>query len=105
MKKVISIMLALMMIEAFACTSSAEGASPAEGGDRFESDWAIPGGLVQIRQEEEGYRIAVDIEKEDGTGVGVAAGAGAAGLAAIFGTESSGAGFGPEWVRTERPIL
>ena len=68
MKKVISIMLALMMIGAFACASSAEGASQAEGGERFVSDWAIPGGLVQIRQEEEGYRVAADIEKEDGTG-------------------------------------
>ena len=68
MKKVISIMLALMMIGAFACASSAEGVSQAEGGDRFESDWAIPGGLVQIRQDEEGYRVAADIEKEDGTG-------------------------------------
>ena len=68
MKKVISIVLTVMMLGALACVSSAEGASPAEGGDRFVNDWAIPGGLAQIRQEEEGYRIAVDIEKEDGTG-------------------------------------
>ena len=39
-----------------------------EGGKKFESDWAIAGGLAQIYYEEQGYRVTLTIEKEDGTG-------------------------------------
>ncbi len=39
-----------------------------EGGKKFENDWAIAGGLVQVYYEEEGYRVTVNVEKEDGTG-------------------------------------
>lgn len=35
---------------------------------KIESDWAIPGGLAQIYYEEEGCRVSLTIEKEDGTG-------------------------------------
>lgn len=39
-----------------------------EGGKKFESDWAIVGGLAEIYYEEEGYRIALTIDNRDGTG-------------------------------------
>ena len=39
-----------------------------EGGRKFESDWAIVGGLAEIYYEEEGYRVTLIIENEDGTG-------------------------------------
>lgn len=67
MKKLISILLAILMLGAVACASADEVPQP-EAGKKFESDWAIPGGLVQIVYEEEGYRVQVDIAKDDGTG-------------------------------------
>ena len=39
-----------------------------EGGKKFESDWAIAGGLVEIYYEEEGYKVSLAIQNEDGTG-------------------------------------
>ncbi len=39
-----------------------------EGGKKFESDWALAGGLVEIYYEEEGYRVAVTLENEEGAG-------------------------------------
>ena len=39
-----------------------------EGGKKFESDWAIVGGLAEIYYEEEGYRVALTMENGDGTG-------------------------------------
>ena len=39
-----------------------------EGGKKFESDWAIAGGLAEICYEEEGYRVALTMMNNDGTG-------------------------------------
>ena len=68
MKKLISILLAIMMLGALACTASADEVPQPEAGKKFESDWAIAGGLAQIVYEEEGYRVTLDITKDDGTG-------------------------------------
>lgn len=68
MKKVISILLAIMMLGAFACAASADEVPQPEAGKKFESKWAIPGGLAEIDYEEEGYRVMLEITKEDGTG-------------------------------------
>ena len=68
MKKMISILLAIMMLVAIACTASADEVPQPEAGKKFESDWAIAGGLAQIVYEEEGYRVTLDITKDDGTG-------------------------------------
>ena len=35
-----------------------------KAGKKFESDWAIAGGLAQIVYEEEGYRVMLDIAKD-----------------------------------------
>ena len=43
---------------------STEEAAQPEAGKKFENDWAIPGGLVQIYYEEEGYRVIMEIDKE-----------------------------------------
>ena len=68
MKKVISILLAIMMLGAFACAASADEVPQPEAGKKFESNWAIPGGLAEIDYEEEGYRVMLEITKDDGTG-------------------------------------
>lgn len=68
MKKLVSILLAIMMLGALACTASADEVPQPEAGKKFESDWAIAGGLAQIVYEEEGYRVTLDITKDDGTG-------------------------------------
>ena len=39
-----------------------------EGGKKFESDWAIPGGLAEIYYEEEGYRVSLIVLNSDSTG-------------------------------------
>ena len=39
-----------------------------EGGKKFESNWAIAGGLAEIYYEEEGYRVTLTLENRDGTG-------------------------------------
>ena len=39
-----------------------------EKGKKFESDWAIAGGLVEIYYEEEGYRVTLTLENEEGAG-------------------------------------
>ena len=68
MKKLMSILLAIMMLGVFACAASADEVPQPEAGKKFESDWAIPGGLAQIVYEEEGYRVMLEITKDDGTG-------------------------------------
>ncbi len=68
MKKLISILLAILMLGALACTASADEVPQPEAGKKFENDWAIAGGLAQIVYEEEGYRVMLDIAKDDGTG-------------------------------------
>lgn len=65
MKKAISILLAVLMLFALACAASADEVPQPEGGKKFENDWAIAGGLVRVDYEEEGYRVAIDIVKND----------------------------------------
>lgn len=68
MKKMISILLAIMMVSVLACVASADEVPQTEAGKKFESDWAIPGGLAQIDYEEEGYRVTLEIRNDDETG-------------------------------------
>ena len=46
----------------------AEGTPQPEAGKKFENDWAIAGGLVQVYYEEEGYKATIEIDREDGAG-------------------------------------
>lgn len=48
--------------------SESDAVPQPEGGKKFESDWAIPGGLAEIYYEEEGYRVTLTIVHKDGTG-------------------------------------
>jgi len=68
MRKLLSTLLAIMMLGVFACAASADAVPQPEAGKKFESDWAIAGGLAQIVYEEEGYRVMLEIIKDDGTG-------------------------------------
>ena len=68
MKKLVTILLAVMMLGVFACAAWAENAPQPEAGKKFESDWAIGGGLAQIRYEEAGYKVFLEIVRDDGTG-------------------------------------
>lgn len=47
MKKTISVLLAVLMLSLCAFAAADEYPQP-EGGKKFESDWAIVGGLVEI---------------------------------------------------------
>ena len=64
MKKILGILLAVMMLFAAACAIADEVPQP-EGGKKFESDWAVPGGIIEIYYEEEGYRVYAKIEQPD----------------------------------------
>lgn len=66
MKKIICFLLAVMMLSLCAFAAADEYPQP-EGGKKFESDWAVAGGLVEIYYEEEGYRVNLALEK-DGKG-------------------------------------
>ena len=68
MKKAIGILLALVMLGVFACAALADEVPQPEAGKKFESNWAVGGGLAEIVYEEEGYRVMLEITKEDGTG-------------------------------------
>ncbi len=62
MKKLMSILMAMMMAAALLGTVAfAEETVQPEGGRKFESHWAIAGGLVTIDFEEEGYRVAIEL--------------------------------------------
>lgn len=71
MKKMTSFLLALMMALTLSCTLAlADEAPQPEGGKKFEGNWAMRGGLVEIVYEEEGYRVSVDLfNQDDGTGI------------------------------------
>ena len=60
MKKAISILAAAVMLMVCAC-AAADAVPQPEQGKKFDSDWAIRGGLVQIYYEEEGYRVRVQL--------------------------------------------
>ena len=62
MKKLIGIVLAVMMMGLMVFGAMADEIPQPEGGMKFESDWAIENGMVQIVYEEEGYRVAIDIQ-------------------------------------------
>ena len=68
MKKLTGILLVIMMLVAMICTASGDEVPQTEGGKKFENDWAIPGGKAEIYHEEEGYRVTLDIARDDGTG-------------------------------------
>ena len=68
MKKMITVLLAVMMLGVFACAASADEIPQPEAGMKFESDWAIAGGLVQIFYEEEGYRVTLEMDREGNAG-------------------------------------
>ena len=71
MKKLMSILLAVMLaatlVSAVAFAEEDSFPQP-EGGKKFESNWVLGTGLVQIVYEEEGYRVCVDIPGENGVG-------------------------------------
>ncbi len=67
MKKAISVLVAILMVGMLAC-AAAEEAPQAEGGKKFEKDWAIAGGLVEIYYEEQGYRVSVTVDKPEKNG-------------------------------------
>ena len=71
MKKIVSIVLAMMMILtvlAGAVALADEFPQP-EGGRKYETNWAIRGGLIEVYYEEEGYRVSVNLcNLEEGTG-------------------------------------
>ena len=60
MKKLVSIILAIVMAAMLLCVSaSADEVPQPEGGKKFESNWAIFGMTVRIVYEEEGYRVYI----------------------------------------------
>ena len=64
MKKITGILLAVMTVFLAACAIADEVPQP-EGGKKFESDWAVPGGIVEVYYEEEGYRVFIKIDQPD----------------------------------------
>ena len=70
MKKLTSIVLALILAISLACASLADEVPQPEGGRKFETNWAITGMLVSINYEEEGYRVSIVSEiPTEGTGI------------------------------------
>lgn len=70
MKKLTSVVLALILAMSLACISLADEVPQPEGGRKFETDWAITGTLVSINYEEQGYRVSIVSEiPAEGKGV------------------------------------
>lgn len=65
MKKIVGILLAVMMLCLCACSAMADEIPQPEGGKKFEGNWALRGGLVQITYEEEGYRVWVSLRNSE----------------------------------------
>lgn len=62
MKKTMSFILALMTALTLICTAAlADSVPQPEGGKKFESNWGMMCGLIEIVYEEEGYRVSVDL--------------------------------------------
>ena len=55
MKKLISMILAVILVMALACTAMAEE----NNGEKFDSCWAVPNAFVEIDQEDEGFRVLI----------------------------------------------
>ena len=71
MKKIMSVLTILALAATLVCAAAAADEYPQpEGGKKFETFWAMRGGLVTIDYEEEGYRVSVDLQnQEEGKGV------------------------------------
>ena len=70
MKKLASILLAVIMILSLAGAAWADETPQPKSGKKFEGSWAKMNGLIEIVYEEEGYRASVDLyNQEDNTGV------------------------------------
>ena len=60
MKKIASLILAVVMMAALVCVSAhADEVPQPEAGKKFETNWAIFGMTVRIVYEEEGYRVGI----------------------------------------------
>ena len=69
MKRLISLaFIAVLVAMLLPAPADCETFPQPEGGRKFESDWAIAGGLAEIYYEEEGYRATLTIENRDGAG-------------------------------------
>ncbi len=73
MKKLLTVLAAVMMcavlFSALAFAEEDASVPQPEGGKKFESCWALAGGLIHVDYEEEGYRVNVEIYNSD-EGVG-----------------------------------
>ena len=67
MMKCFSVLCAAIMLFT-AAFAAAETAPQQEAVSRFEGDWAFGGGLAQIVCEEEGCRVFVEIDNQEGAG-------------------------------------
>ena len=63
MKKMISILLAaLLLVTLVNVAALAEDTQPQpEGGKKYEGDWALAGGKIEIVYEEQGYRVMAEL--------------------------------------------
>ena len=59
MKKLISVILAIVFTALLCCAAPADEYPEPEGGKKFNTNWAIFGVTVRIDYEEEGYRICI----------------------------------------------
>ena len=66
MRKMKRIVLAVLLVLSLMGTAAlADEAPQPEGGRKYESDWAMMCGLIEIVYEEEGYRVSVDLFNQD----------------------------------------
>lgn len=66
-RKWTAILTAVMMLFAVVCVS-AESAAQSDGGEKFEGEWALAGCLATINYEEEGYRVFIEADNQEGGG-------------------------------------
>ena len=59
MKKIVSILLAVVLAAALCCSATADEYPEPEGGKKFNTNWAIFGMTVNVNYEEEGYRVYI----------------------------------------------
>ena len=68
MKKILSILLAALMVFALAAAVAEDAIPQPEAGKKFEGSWALMGGIIEVYYEEEGYRVLVDLRNGEGDG-------------------------------------
>ena len=70
MKKAIRILfVCTLILGLFLASACADEFPQPEGGMKFEGNWAMMNGLIEIVYEEEGYRVSVDLfQQDDNTG-------------------------------------